>query len=126
MADYRNAVSQLHGKVARRMWHALWPTRSEEQVPILAITNGVHVPTWCSDEINELFVKYLDPDWAKRVDDSYMWQRVMDIPDKELWEIRINLKRKLMHIILERCQEDSAEINLTSQQMMAEGALFGP
>lgn len=34
LANQRNAVSQLHGKVSRRMWHGLWPEAPEDQVPI--------------------------------------------------------------------------------------------
>ena len=40
-----NGVSQAHGAVSRTMWRSLWPDRPEEQVPIGAITNGVHTAT---------------------------------------------------------------------------------
>ncbi len=40
-----NAVSSLHGQVSRAMWTPLFPGRSEEQVPIGHITNGIHVRT---------------------------------------------------------------------------------
>jgi glycogen phosphorylase len=36
-----NAVSQLHGETARAMWEHV-----DGAAPILAITNGVHAPTW--------------------------------------------------------------------------------
>jgi glycogen phosphorylase len=36
-----NAVSQLHGEVSRAMWHDV-----DGASEIIAITNGVHVPTW--------------------------------------------------------------------------------
>jgi glycogen phosphorylase len=49
-----NGVSQLHGEVARRMWRGLWPDRSVDDVPIGAVTNGVHVPTWLERGIAEL------------------------------------------------------------------------
>src|SRR5208282_5287194 len=38
-----NAVSELHGRVSRHMWHCLYPERPVEQVPIGHITNGVHL-----------------------------------------------------------------------------------
>ncbi|RPI23160.1 MAG: alpha-glucan family phosphorylase, partial [Acidobacteria bacterium] len=41
-----NSVSQKHGVVSREMWHFLWPERKIEEVPIVSITNGVHLPTW--------------------------------------------------------------------------------
>lgn len=40
---YRNAVSRNHATVSRKMWHALWPERAPDDVPIDAITNGVHI-----------------------------------------------------------------------------------
>ena len=46
LSRHANAVSSLHGIVSRRMWAGLWPWRSEEEIPIGHITNGVHVPTW--------------------------------------------------------------------------------
>ncbi|HXJ81694.1 MAG TPA: alpha-glucan family phosphorylase [Candidatus Methylomirabilis sp.] len=36
-----NAVSELHGRTSRSMW-----AHVPEAAPIIAITNGVHVPTW--------------------------------------------------------------------------------
>ena len=62
MAEHRNAVSQLHGRVTRKMWHGLWPEVKEDEVPISHITNGVHVPTWVAPEMGQLYDKYLGTD----------------------------------------------------------------
>ncbi|HYY06846.1 MAG TPA: alpha-glucan family phosphorylase [Candidatus Limnocylindria bacterium] len=43
-----NAVSALHGEVSRAMWHDV-----EGASEILAITNGVHVPTWQDARIRD-------------------------------------------------------------------------
>jgi starch phosphorylase len=37
-----NGVSQLHGEVARKMWHFIWRDRAEKDVPIGSVTNGIH------------------------------------------------------------------------------------
>jgi len=124
MADQRTAVSQLHGKVTRKMWHGLWPDVSEDKVPISHVTNGIHVPTWIAPELDQLYEKYLGRDWVKRHNDAELWQRVLDIPDDELWAVRRLLKRKLMHIIQERAQEQWAENDVTPQQVLAMGALL--
>src|SRR6266545_1240688 len=42
----RNAVSELHGQVSRKMWNFLWPDNSVDDVPITHVTNGVHVSNW--------------------------------------------------------------------------------
>ena len=49
-----NGVSQLHGRVSRGMFNALWPGFDAEEVPITSITNGVHAPTWMAREILDL------------------------------------------------------------------------
>ena len=43
-----NGVSRLHGEVTKRMWQSIWPSVPVEKLPILSITNGVHVSTWAS------------------------------------------------------------------------------
>jgi starch phosphorylase len=52
-AGWINGVSLMHGRVSRRMWQPLWPERSEDDVPIGHITNGVHAPTWRAPELTE-------------------------------------------------------------------------
>ena len=56
-AGQANAVSKLHGIVARRMWSVLYPGKAVEEVPIISVTNGVHSPSWLSAEISKLFKK---------------------------------------------------------------------
>ena len=46
LSNGRNAVSELHGEVSRKMWNFLWPEEKMEDVPITHITNGVHTGTW--------------------------------------------------------------------------------
>jgi starch phosphorylase len=46
-----NAVSNVHGHTARDMWRHVADTG-----PIISITNGVHVPTWQSEDIHRAFI----------------------------------------------------------------------
>ena len=64
-------------------------------MPIEYITNGVHTGTWLARRMKELYDHYLDAGWSERIDDPVVWQGVDRIPDKELWETRRHLKRKL-------------------------------
>jgi starch phosphorylase len=123
-AGYRNAVSRLHARVTRRMWHQLWPDLPEEGVPIAHITNGIHVPTWVAAEFRQLYNKYLSQDWTKRHDDIELWQHVEDIPDEELWRTHQILKWKLFHIILERAQDRWARGMVTPRQVLTSGSLL--
>ncbi len=121
-----NAVSQLHGTVTRRMWHARWPESKEEEVPIIQVTNGIHVPTWIAPEMRHLYDKYLGKDWLEKHDDPRIWDRVMDIPNEELWTVRELLKRKLKGGMLEWAGLRWTEVELMAQQVLAMGALLHP
>jgi len=125
-ADKCNAVSQLHGTASRRMWHMLWPDVKEEKVPISYVTNGVHVPTWVASEMARLYEKYLGKDWMDKHDDPKLWERVMDIPDEELWGVRQALKRKLKGAMLDWAQQRWTEAEVMPQQVLAMGALLHP
>jgi starch phosphorylase len=82
------------------------------------------VPTWIAPELGKLYDKYLDKDWVNKLDSAELWQRVQDIPDDELWEVRQLLRRKLIHIVQERAQARWAQGDLTLEQVMAMGALL--
>ncbi|MGQ9545680.1 MAG: alpha-glucan family phosphorylase [Dehalococcoidia bacterium] len=124
MADYRNAVSERHGKTARRMWHRLWPDVKEDEVPITHITNGIHVPTWLAPEMAQLYEKYLGQDISKRYDDVGFMKAVLNIPDEELWEVRQILKRKLLSITVQRARQCASERVCTARQMLGMGGLL--
>jgi len=126
MADQRNAVSQLHGRVARKMWHGLWPDVAEEQVPISQVTNGVHVPSWVSPELNRLLAKHLGEDWLARHDAPNLWEKVLEIPDEALWAICQRLRRKLVGAIRERMRTRWLEDDVPWTHMLMTGALLDP
>jgi starch phosphorylase len=50
-AAHVNGVSELHGRVSRRMWRPLWPGLDDADVPIAHVTNGVHPRTWLGAEL---------------------------------------------------------------------------
>jgi len=85
MSAYCNGVSELHGAVARRMWHHLWPGIPEDEVPITHVTNGVHIPTWTSAENALLFERYIGPDWHLAVGSTDNGHRLEEMYDEELW-----------------------------------------
>jgi glycogen phosphorylase len=126
MSNQRCAVSLLHEKVTRRMWHGLWPQLNEDQVPISHVTNGVHMPSWLSPEMCELFNNHLGEDWRKKHDDPALWEQIAHVPDEEIWGVRQKLKRKLIGAIRERMRERWVEDGITQQQLGAMGAFLDP
>jgi glycogen phosphorylase len=122
----RNGVSELHGKVARKMWNFYWPDLKEDEVPITHITNGVHTGTWLARRLSSLYDRYLGNGWKEHVDDPEIWERIENIPDMELWAVRRHLKRKLTIYILERAREQWLTSNVHPVQVIASGALLDP
>src|SRR5450432_2228622 len=97
LTGHHNGVSKLHGDVSRKMWQFLWPGIEGDEVPISYVTNGVHTFSWIAQEMNELFGRYLDPDWGRYVDVQDFWDRHIDsIPDDELWKTHELRKEKLI------------------------------
>jgi starch phosphorylase len=97
LTGHHNGVSKLHGDVSRKMWQFLWPGIEGDEVPISYVTNGVHTFSWIAQEMNELFGRYLDPDWGRYVDEQDFWDRHIDsIPDDELWRTHELRKEKLI------------------------------
>jgi starch phosphorylase len=95
-SSLHNGVSKLHGAVARRMWHFLWPGITEDQVPITHITNGVHIPTWLAPEIRDVYTRYLPAGWQDTRSQGATWQQVATIPDAELWVAHTARKQRLL------------------------------
>jgi starch phosphorylase len=91
-----NGVSELHGHVSRQMWHVLYPDKSETNVPIGYVTNGVHASTWTAALLSDLYAQYLDEDWSAKVSDLALWEKVDQIPDQELWWRHQVLKERLI------------------------------
>ncbi len=126
LSERANAVSELHGSVSRKMWSFLWPDRKVENVPIGYVTNGVHTKTWLARRMGNLFTKYLGSDWVDRIDDPALWQKVMDIPNDELWETRRHLKNKLVNFANERTRMQWRNGTLTPSQVVAGGVFLEP
>jgi glycogen phosphorylase len=100
-----NAVSELHGKVTRKMWQALYPNRTEDEVPIDHITNGVHLMGWMKGPVREFWRNKLGPDWDKDINSAAFWERMLDpafVSDEELWALRYWLRRALIEFARRR------------------------
>jgi starch phosphorylase len=98
---HANGVSQLHGRVSQLLWKDVWQGVPVNEVPITAITNGIHTKTWMAPEFGALYDKYL-PGWEDHLTDKDFWRKVMDIPDDALWSTHLALKTRLIEFIRKR------------------------
>jgi glycogen phosphorylase len=107
-----NGVSALHADVSKRMWRHLWRDVPFEHLPIQGITNGIHIPSWISMELNDLFERYLGSKWRERQDYRDAWEKVLNIPDPELWKVHEIRRRRLVSFTRQR----------QKRQLIAKGA----
>lgn len=103
-ANRRNGVSKLHGHVARGMWNWLFPDKSQDEVPITSVTNGVHTGTWLAPELRKLYDEYLPANWFDTIDEGKTWEPIRTIPDKKFWDTKQQLKSNLVGFVRERTQ----------------------
>jgi len=123
-----NAVSELHGRVSRQMWHWLWPDRKTEEVPIGHITNGVHLLGWMKGPVRRFWRRKLNEtqdsgtavpggeetrfwrakilaNWESDINAPEFWKRMADpdfISDEEIWALRYRLRRELIEFCRRR------------------------
>jgi glycogen phosphorylase len=103
MCRSTNGVSKKHGEVSRALWQKLWPEETIDKIPITHITNGVHVPTWVSPLLKSLYEKHIGVDWVALSRNKSSWARaVAAIPDEELWQTHMLLKKRLVAFIRQR------------------------
>lgn len=89
-SNFVNGVSKLHAKVSREMFQTRWNEYPTHEVPIDAVTNGIHTATFIGDRMAALLDKHYGPSWVDDPSDPEMWKVVDQIPDRELWDLREN------------------------------------
>ena len=86
LSNYVNGVAKLHGEVSRRMF---------PNVPIEAITNGVHAATWSSAAFRDLFDRHI-PSWRE---DNYSLRGALGLPPEEVWAAHLIAKHDLLETV---------------------------
>lgn len=124
MSQHHNGVSQLHGRVARRMWSHVWQGWPEDEIPISHVTNGIHIPSWISIENATLFERYLAPDWHLHVGIKNLSKRIDQIYSDELWQTRRMSRARLIRTCRELMVKQYGRRNASQSTMReAEGVL---
>ncbi|MEO1068041.1 MAG: alpha-glucan family phosphorylase, partial [Cyanobacteria bacterium J06638_6] len=101
-ATFINGVSKLHAEVSRDMFGALWVELPQSEVPIQAITNGVHARSCVAKSTQALYDRYLGPNWAEASPGAPLWERVYAIPDDELWRNHEQCRSQLVVRVRDR------------------------
>ena len=121
-----NGVSKLHGEVSRHMCSNLWPEVPVSEVPIDSVTNGIHVKSWISYEMAQLFDRYIGPDWRSRTDDMEAFGRVEDVPDAELWRTHERRRERLVAFARRRMRLQMAHRGVGPAELAAADEVLDP
>ena len=97
-----NGVSKLHGWVSQRMFAPIWKGYYPEESHVGYVTNGVHFPTWTATELRKVYDKYFDKTFLSDQSNESIWHSIYNVPDAEIWETRMALKKKLVDYIREK------------------------
>ncbi len=109
-ATFVNGVSKLHGAVSRDMFGGLWQGLPIDEVPLTSITNGVHAKSCVAKSTQQLYDRYLGPNWSHAGTKDALWEKVKSIPDEELWrnhelcrsQLVMYVRNRLKHSLMER------------------------
>ncbi len=121
-----NGVAQLHGEVSRGMWQWVYPNVPEEEIPIGAVTNGIHMQSWVSAEMAMLFDRYLDPRWRTEEEDPNIWKDVDAIPDNELWRTHERRRHRLIAFARQKLREQLERRGASSSTLEAADEVLDP
>ena len=100
-----NGVSKLHGWVSQKMFAPIWNGYYPEENHVGYVTNGVHFPSWAATEWRKLYAKYFDAKFMGDQSNEQIWHAIYNVPDAEIWETRMALKKKLVDYIRDKFRE---------------------
>ena len=100
-----NGVSWLHGEVSKKMFAGIWKGYYPEESHVGYVTNGVHYPTWVSNEFRKLYLRHFDASHLSDQSNQKIWEAIYDVSDEEVWRTRMQLKAKLVDYIREQFRD---------------------
>jgi phosphorylase/glycogen(starch) synthase len=117
MSQEVNGVSKLHGKVSQGMFNKLWPGYLKEELFIGYVTNGVHHPTWTAPEWRELY-KELTGDINFDQTNMSNWEKLYNVEDKRVYDIKKELKKNLFTFIRKRIQTEMMDKHVSPRTLL--------
>lgn len=96
LSTFRNGVSRLHGVVSRKIFKSLWPNALEHSIPVGHVTNGVHLPTFISEDFKTIYNRYIGENWYYNPCDFSIWDKAETIPDAVLFTAKQRQREKLL------------------------------
>ena len=105
LASFVNGVSVIHAGVSRSILSSVWPSFLREEIPVVAVTNGVHLPTGTAPEGGRL----MRPGGGGPFGQDFR-ERASAVDPAALWEARTACRHRLMDEVRARVQAASAAL----------------
>ncbi len=126
MSTFRNGVSKLHGQVARKMFQELWQDEYKPFLPVGHITNGVHLPSWIAEDMQQLYHRYLGENWHLKPYDFSVWELAKSIPDLELLKTKQQLRARLIGYTREKLKKQIQNRNGSLSELRKAETVLNP
>jgi glycogen phosphorylase len=126
LSAFNNGVSRLHGEVSRGMWHRIWPSLPEEEVPITHITNGVHPRTWITHDMIDVLDRYLGPEFHDAPTKLEIWDRIDRVSDEELWRTHERRRERMVAYARTRLQQQLERRGVTNSELARSSNALSP
>jgi glycogen phosphorylase len=101
-SSFVNGVAKLHGVVSREMFQNMWKDVPIDEVPITSVTNGVHARSCVAKSVQELYDRYLGPEWSEKSIEDPIWHKMDAIPDEELWRNHEHSRSEMVVYVRDR------------------------
>ena len=121
-----NAVSKLHGEVSQKLFQGLWKDLPWSEVPIQWITNGIHTRSWISDEMADIYERYLGARWFEEAMDPSLWKRIEEVPDDELWRVRTRRRERLVNFCRKRMRQQAEARGALTSELKEASEMLSP
>ncbi len=112
-----NGVSRIHGRVSQEMFAEMFPGYYANELYISYVTNGVHLPTWASKSWSKLYDNLSDNFFEKQAEQNN-WDKIYDISDETIADLRLKHRKKLMNYIRTRIKEGMRRRNESPKYMI--------
>ena len=106
MSQEVNGVSKIHGRVSREMFQGLYEGYYADELHISYVTNGVHHPTWTGRRWIELYKKHFGEAYLDHQSEPAYWEKIKEVPDKEIWNLRNYYRKDLINYLHERLADE--------------------
>ena len=114
-SNFVNAVSKIHQSVSKDLFSDLFDRWPIDEIPVDYITNGIHTPTWISEESNKFWTKYCDglPEHKKFSTENSKF--ILKVSDSDIWDFEMKNRLYMINEIQKHMNKMQVCCNLTQK-----------